>query len=139
MFIVIETETDGCFSDKDWKVCGVFNKIQDASKFAWASTLLPCVRDHHVKYWCDPSKLAKQRRHQYRTYGAEYQILDWDMSTNMPNGTWYLETKQLFLELGEGGDAKFRETVADFSDMLKTYVPGKLWNQFMSFEKHDKV
>ena len=133
MYIVIETDSD-C-SDEDWRVLALYENVREASKFAWMATLNKyTIYDSYVKYWCDPSKTEK-----CASYGVQYHILDWNMATNMPNGTWYLETKAVLLELGDRGECEFRNTINKYLEVLNKYVPSKLWNECMTFEKHESV
>lgn len=87
MYIVIET--DGCFSDKDWAVRGLYNNIKNASIFAWHQTLILYTKyDFYVQYWCKTSKKSKETREKCTEIGKQYHILEWDMKTNMHN--WYM-------------------------------------------------
>ena len=135
MYIVIKT--DGACSDKDWEVCALFADVREASKFAWTSALIKFTHhDFYVKYWCDTSNQAKNRRLMCGGYGPEYHILDWNMDTNMLSGTWFLETKSFLLELGEKGEFIFIQTIHKFMDVLAKYVPGKLWNECMVYDEY---
>ena len=136
MYVVVET--DGAYSDKEWAVRGLFSNVKDASKFAWRCMLMPrATRDHHAKYWCDPSKKSRERREKSAMYGVEFHILEWDMRTNMHVGTWYLEPKSFFLELGQRGELAFRDTMHKFVAVLHDYVPGKLWHECMTYQKRE--
>ena len=137
MYIVVET--DGAYSDKDWAVRGLFKDIREASKYAWNSLLIPNSREYCAKYWCDPSKKAEKRRIECGGYGVQYHILEWNMQTNMHAGTWYLDVKPFFLELGKRGEQEYYSTIHKFLSALETYVPGKLWHECMTYEKLEDI
>ena len=135
MYIVIET--DGCYSDKEWAVRGLYNNIKDASIFAWTQTLLPYKKiDFYVQYWCKTSKISKETREKCREVGKQFHIIEWDVKTNMHIGTWYLKFKSYFIEIGEKGDKQFRYMIENFLSTIDSHVPGKLWHDCMKFEEN---
>ena len=134
MYVVVETK--GAHSDKEWAVRGVFQNTREASKFAWKALLLSCNRGNYINFWCDTTKNVEHKRIHC---DKEYQILEWDMHTNMHLGTWYLDTKPFFNELGKQGSHEFGNTLAKFIGVLETHIPGKLWHECMTYEKCEHI
>ena len=130
MYVVVETE--GARSDKEWAVRGLFHNIREASKFAWKAMLMTCNRDYFVNYWCRPCTQAEEERI-HCEYGTQYHILEWDTRTNTHLGTWFLSIKPFL------GPHNFQNTIAKLLDVLETYIPGKLWHECMTYEKHENV